>query len=224
MQTYRVEFHCHTCYSGDSLTRPASLVQACRRKGITRVVVTDHNTIEGARRAQELDPELVIIGEEIMTRSGEILAAFVTEEIPAGLSAEETIERLRAQGAFISVSHPFDLLRKGHWKLAELQKITPWVDAIETFNARCVSNLYNQQAQAYALEHQLAGTAGSDAHTTFELGQATLLLPHFDGAESLRTALRSAQPQLKLSSPLIHLSSRWAVWRKKMFPQTVTCP
>jgi predicted metal-dependent phosphoesterase TrpH len=85
MAHLRVEFHCHTIASKDSLTRPADLIDTCRRKGIDRVVVTDHNTIAGARAAQAIDPELVIIGEEIATTSGEILAAFVKEEISSGI-------------------------------------------------------------------------------------------------------------------------------------------
>ena len=76
-----VEFHCHTHASKDSLTLPADLIAAARSKGIDRVVVTDHNSIAGAREAQAIDPELIIIGEEIMTTKGEILAAFVQEEI-----------------------------------------------------------------------------------------------------------------------------------------------
>jgi len=60
--------------------------------------VTDHNTIAGAQAAQALAPELVIVGEEIMTNSGEILAAYVVEEIPAGLSPQETIRRLKNRG------------------------------------------------------------------------------------------------------------------------------
>ena len=67
----RVEFHCHTIASKDSLTRPRDLVDECRRKGIDRVMVTDHNTIAGARAAQALDPELVIVGEEILTTRGD---------------------------------------------------------------------------------------------------------------------------------------------------------
>src|SRR5690349_15182195 len=98
---FNVEFHCHTIFSEDSLTQPADLVKTCRRKGINRVVVTDHNSIEGARAAQALDPELVIVGEEILTTRGEILAAFVQEQIPALLSPQETIRRLKDQGAFI---------------------------------------------------------------------------------------------------------------------------
>ena len=58
-----VEFHCHTIASKDSLTRPADLVAAARRKGLDRVIVTDHNSIAGARAAQTLDPELIMVGE-----------------------------------------------------------------------------------------------------------------------------------------------------------------
>jgi predicted metal-dependent phosphoesterase TrpH len=86
----------------------------------------------------------VIVGEEILTTQGELLAAFVTEEIPARLSPLETIHRLRAQGAFISVSHPFD----GHrgWQLEALLEIAPLVDAVEVFNARCIFARDNQLA------------------------------------------------------------------------------
>ena len=59
----RLEFHCHTIYSKDSLTTPEKLLAACQRKGIERVVITDHNTIAGALHAQRLDPQRVIVGE-----------------------------------------------------------------------------------------------------------------------------------------------------------------
>src|SRR5512134_3733459 len=135
---HTVEFHCHTIFSKDSLTRPEDLIKTCRRKGIDRVVVTDHNTIAGARAAQAMDPELVIVGEEIMTTRGEILAAFVREEIPRGLTPQETIRRLQEQEAFISVSHPFDRLRSGGWQEVNLLQILPQVDAIEVYNSRCM--------------------------------------------------------------------------------------
>jgi hypothetical protein len=154
---FRVEFHCHTNASKDSLTRPADLVAAARRKGIDRLIVTDHNTIAGAREAQALDPERVILGEEIMTTRGEILAAFVREEIPPGLSPLETIRRLKEQGAFISVSHPFDRLRKGGWLEQDLLEILPQVDAIEVYNSRCMLPSFNWEAQRFAEKHNLSG-------------------------------------------------------------------
>jgi predicted metal-dependent phosphoesterase TrpH len=212
----RVEFHCHTIYSKDSLLQPEQLLAACRRKGIDRVVITDHNTIAGAQRAVELDPQRVIVGEEIMTAQGELLAAFVQEEIPAGLQPLEAITRLRQQGAFISVSHPFDATRKGHWELPALLEIAPLVDAIETFNARCMSAKSNSRAQEFASEHRLLGTAGSDAHTAFELGRAAMLLPDFRDAASLKAILHQARFETRLSSPLVHFTSRYATWNKRL--------
>ncbi len=213
---WQIETHCHTFVSEDSLARPADLVAAARHKGLDRVVITDHNSITGALAAQAIDPQLVIIGEEIMTRQGELLAFFVQEQIPPGLEALQTIEILRQQGAFISVSHPFDVVRGGHWDLPDLEAIVPLIDAVEVFNARCMHPGYNEQAQTFARLHDLPGTAGSDAHALFELGQARLVIPPFRDADELRAVIREAQVQGKLSSPWVHLASRYAVWRKSL--------
>jgi predicted metal-dependent phosphoesterase TrpH len=211
----KTEFHCHTIYSKDSLTRPADLIRTARRKGMDRVIITDHNTTAGARAARSLDPELIIVGEEIKTARGELLAAFVTEEIPAHLTPQETIRILRDQGAFISVSHPFDVMRNGHWDEEDLLEILPLVDAIEIFNSRCIEAKYNTRAADFAREHGLAGTVGSDAHAAFELGRAHLVLPPFDGGQGLREVIRQGQPVTQLSSPFVHITSRWAVFMKE---------
>jgi hypothetical protein len=211
-----VEFHCHTIYSKDSLTPPAKLVETCRRKGIDRVVVTDHNSIQGALRAKELDPQRVIVGEEIKTTQGEILAAYVCEEIPRGLPPGEVLDRLEAQGAFISVSHPFDTMRSGGWNVDDLLAILPRVHAIETFNARCIHPEFNQQAIDFAQQYGLPGTVGSDAHAAFELGKATLRLPAFDDVASLRAVIGQGKMQGGLSPWWVHLSSVYARWVKKL--------
>jgi predicted metal-dependent phosphoesterase TrpH len=192
------------------------LIKTCRRKGIDRVVVTDHNTIAGARAAQALDPELVIVGEEIATTCGELLAAYVNQEIPRGLSPRETIRRLRDQGAFISVSHPFDRWRAGHWQKRDLLDILPDVDAIEVFNSRCWLPRFNREARQFAEVHRLAGTVGSDAHATFELGQSLMSLEPFEGPEELRQVIRRGMPRARWSPPWVHLTSRYAVFYKKL--------
>jgi predicted metal-dependent phosphoesterase TrpH len=212
----RVEFHCHTVFSKDSLTRPRDLVETCRRKGIDRVIVTDHNTIAGARAAQALEPDRVIVGEEIMTTRGEILAAFVSEEIPQGLTPQETIRRLKDQGAFISVSHPFDTMRKGGWKEPDLLEIISEVDAIEVFNSRCMNPDFNRKARQFAEKHNIAGTVGSDAHVTFELGRSVMLLEPFEGPDGLRKAIRSGVPKVRWSLPWVHFTSRYASIYKKV--------
>jgi len=205
-----LEFHCHTSFSKDCLTRPADLVKAAPRKGIDRLIVTDHNSISGALEAQAIDPELVIVGEEIMTTRGEILAAFVKEEIPRGLSPQETIRLLQDQGAFISVSHPFDRLREGGWKERDLLEILPQVDAIEVYNSRCLLPSFNRRAKAFAEKYDVAGTVGSDAHAAFELGRSLMLLEHFAGPEEMRQVIRRGIPRTRWSPPWYHLSSRYA--------------
>lgn len=205
----KVEFHSHTNSSRDSLTPPERLVMAARAIGIDRLIVTDHNTIQGAMQARQIDPNLVIIGEEILTTRGELLAAFVQEEIPRGLKPTEVIGRLRDQGAFISVPHPFDRRRHG-WALDDLVEIAPLVDAIEVFNARCQWGGLNELAANFAREHNLAGTAGSDAHTPQEVGRATLTLPEFSTADELRSVIGQGEVYGRLSSPWIHLTSTYA--------------
>jgi len=209
-----LEFHCHTHASKDSLMRPADLVATARRRGIDRVVITDHNSISGAREAQVIDPELIIIGEEIMTTKGEILAAFVQEEIPAYLTPQETIRRLKAQGTFISVSHPFDEIRKGGWTENDLLEILPLVDAIEVYNSRCMLQRFNRRARLFAQKHNVAGTVGSDAHAAFELGMSLLLLDQFTGPEGLRQVIRGAKMKMKGSPWWVHFVSRYASMKK----------
>ena len=210
-----LEFHCHTSASKDSLTEPADLIRAARKRGLDRVVVTDHNSIAGAKAAQALDPELIIVGEEIMTSKGEILAAFVREEIPAGLTPLETIRILKEQGAFISVSHPFDEWRKGGWKEADLLEIIPFVDAIEVFNSRCMDPNFNHRARAFAEKHHLAGTVGSDAHGVIELGRSVVMLDPFTGPDGMRNVIRNAKYKTKLSPWWVHFISRYASMKKK---------
>ena len=151
-----------------------------------------------------------------MTTRGEILAAFVQEEVPMGLSPQETIQRLRDQGAFISVSHPFDRLRSGGWKEADLLEILPEVDAIEVFNSRCMDPGFNREARAFAEKHDLAGTVGSDAHAAFELGRSLMVLEQFEGAEGMRKVIRAGQSITRWSPPWFHLTSRYASIYKKV--------
>jgi predicted metal-dependent phosphoesterase TrpH len=210
----RVELHCHTIVSHDSLMTPKKLLARCNQIGIDKVAITDHNAINAALACAGVHPERVIVGEEIQTNEGEILGYYMSEWVPPDLSPMETIHLLREQGAVISIPHPFDLYRGSHWKAGTLAAIAPFVDAIETFNARCLSQEPNQQAVAFAEAQNLLATVGSDAHCRWELGRATLRLPNFNDANSFKAALVSAQPVTKLSPPYIHLTSRIAVFWK----------
>lgn len=209
-----IELHAHTYASEDCLARPRDLGRVARQRGLSRLAITDHNTLRGALELRDLEPQLTIVGEEIMTTQGELLGYFLQAEVPAGLTPAETIARLRAQGAVISVSHPFDRLRKGAWREADLAAILPHVDAIEVFNARCLYPDDNARALAFAREQATLGTVGSDAHTVREVGRARQLVPAAGTPAELLAGLRLGQSETRLSSPAIHLASRWAkTWK-----------
>lgn len=205
----KVDFHCHTYHSPDSLTTIDDLISNIKKRGLDRVVVTDHNCLAGAQEAHNAAPDLIIVGEEVQTSEGEFLAAFVTREVPKGLKPMEAYKRLRDQGAFISVSHPFDPQRSG-WSNKSLLEIAPIVDAIEVFNARVLDMTMNLKAEEFARAHNLSGTAGSDGHHPSEVGRAYSILPDFSNADELRSVINQAVSAGRLSSPLVHFYSSWA--------------
>lgn len=214
--TWKVELHSHTYYSKDCLIPLEDVIRTCQRKGIDKIAITDHNTAEAALALAKMAPDLIIPGEEIMTTDGEILAYFVKETIPPGLTPDETIRRLRTQGAVISVSHPYDRLRKGAWEESELLKIVDKVDALEIFNSRCIFSEDNDKAKAFAAAHGKPGTVGSDGHITYEYGNATLLMQPFEGASDFFEALKTAKPQTRLSPVWVHGFSSYAKWLRKL--------
>jgi predicted metal-dependent phosphoesterase TrpH len=213
----KVEFHCHTVYSGDSSNRISRLLPLARQRGLDHLAITDHNTIQGALRAKELDNELVIIAEEIRTTQGEILAYFVSEQVPGGLVPLEALERLKKQNAFISVPHPFDPMRRG-WSREELEKILPYLDALEVFNARCFDRTANDHAEEYAREKQLSMLVGSDAHSLLELAMACVELPEFHSADELRQVIRQAKMISQYMAVTDHLLSNALIFINKVLP------
>ncbi len=215
-ELWNVDLHSHTRWSKDCLSKFETIIQLCAQRNIQRIAITDHNTAEGAMEMQRLAPDLVIVGEEIMTTEGEILAYFLKESVPAGLTPVETIRRLRDQGAVISVSHPFDRLRKGAWGIEALTRIIRQVDAIEIFNARCLYADDNKQALDFAQRHNVRGTAGSDAHSSPEYGRALTQLQPFTDAPSFLHALQSADFIKQMSPAYVHGLSTAAKWSKKL--------
>ncbi len=213
---WRVELHSHTLWSKDCVVDFETIIRVCDQRGIDKIAITDHNTANGALAMQARFPDRVIVGEEIMTDRGELLGYFMSATIPAGLTPAETIRRLRDQGAVISVSHPFDRLRKGAWEQPDLIDIIDHVDAIEGFNARCMFSADNRQALAFAAERGLTITVGSDAHSRVEYGKAVMLMPPFTDAPSFLAAVRAADHDSRYSSWWVHVNSKTAKWSKKL--------
>ena len=207
---WNIDFHVHTGYSGDSLTTLGEVREACRKRGIDKVAITDHNTITGALALFEMAPDLVIVGEEIKTDVGEIIAYFLEEEVPKGLPLQEAISRVRQQGGVVGVPHPLDRLRREALGRTHLFTVIEQVDLLEVFNARTIFPSDNRQALELARERGLLATAGSDAHTPHEIGQAYVEMPAFNDKEEFLRSLAQGHIVGRLTSPLMHVASTWA--------------
>jgi predicted metal-dependent phosphoesterase TrpH len=196
-----VDLHCHTSASFDSLSDPAAVVRAAAKRGLTHLAITDHDRIEGALRARDAAPAglTVIVGEEVKTADGDLIALFLERPVPPGLPAVETIEAVRAQGGLAGIPHPFDRFRLSGMAAGKdteiLDRLAPLVDFVEAHNARVPFAGANERAAAFAREHGLPGIAASDAHTVMEVGIAYVVLDGPIGtADELRVALSTLTP------------------------------
>lgn len=185
-----IDLHCHTSASFDSLARPGDVVRAAAARGLTHLVVTDHDRIDGALAARAEAPASleVIVGEEIRTSEGDLIAAYLERAVAPGMSATDTIAAVREQGGLVGIPHPFDRLRGSMLRDPRMSALIPLVDWVEVHNARLVGG-GNERAAGLAREHGVAGVAVSDAHSVLEVGVAYTAL---DGDPSTASGLLSA--------------------------------
>lgn len=214
-RVWRVDLHLHTRASSDCLSAPSAVVRQAREIGLDRVAVTDHDEIEGALEAKALDPDLVIVGEEVRTAEGlDLIGLFLSEHIPRGGSFRDVAAEIRRQGGVVYVPHPFDSHRGTSEEF--LAGVVDCIDAVEGFNARIHDRRLNDRARTWALGRGIPIGAGSDAHLLREIGRAVVVMPPFDGPAAFRAALPDGRIEGRSSSHLVHLGSTWAKMVKRM--------
>src|SRR3989338_8905579 len=162
----KYDLHTHTCYSKCSNLKPEVLLKIAKERGLDGIAVTDHNTIEGALKAKKLskDKEFeVIVGDEVRTNYGDVLAYYLQKEIKFR-ELFSVIDEVKAQGGLIAIAHPFRISVNPTLKFRyPLEKIKNKIDAIECFNARMLPG-NNNKADKMSNKLNVAKTAGSDAH------------------------------------------------------------
>ena len=134
----KLDLHLHSCHSGEAFGTIEEIVLRAKSVGLDGFALTDHNTISGnaeARRIAKKHGLIFIPACEIKTTAGDIIALGIKKEIPKGLSAEETIERIHKQGALAVAAHPFAVFL--HPKCGVGKRVYDLaLDALEVFNAR----------------------------------------------------------------------------------------
>ena len=179
----RVDLHCHSEWSPDSRTTLDEIIESVLAVGVDVLALTDHDAVEGALELSKRAPFPVIVGEEVLSAEGEIIGLYLTEFVPPGLSPEETVDRIHAQGGIAYVPHPFDTVRGSTLNRDALLRIVDRIDAVEVYNSRCLFDRFNAEASVFASEHGLPGGAGSDAHRPEQIGMAVAEVPDFDPSD-----------------------------------------
>jgi len=187
----------HTSAS-DGWPTAQELIEHASRLPLDVIAVTDHDTIDGALRAAEYAAKRtriqVIIGEEVSSRDGHIVALYLERRIQPGLSAAATIHEIHDQGGIAIAAHPFwrtqRQVRSGPvhgvgWLAAELD-----FDAIEVENATPGFYVFNQLAHRLSVGLGAAEVGCSDAHILDAVGRAFTEFPG-KTPEALRGAIAS---------------------------------
>ena len=206
----KADLHIHTEYSLDCDTSLEQIISRCEEIGINCIAIGDHGTVEGALKIQDIAPFPVIVAEEILTHHGEIMGMFLKEGISSGLSAGETISSIRAQGGLVCIPHPFSVFRASAIDTETLEEIIEQVDIIEVFNARSILRRSSAKAKIFAQKYGIPGSAGSDAHTPCEIGNAYVEMPEFNGKDDFLDALAEGRVFGHRTNPLVHINSVWA--------------
>ncbi|MBJ7247703.1 MAG: PHP domain-containing protein [Thermoleophilia bacterium] len=213
------DFHLHTCFSPDCGTGIDDLVERALALGLGALCVTDHDSVAGGFAAKahvEANgiPLHIAVSSEVKTQTGEVIGMYLKEDIPPGLPFADTVEAMRAQGAFIYVPHPFDSL---HAIPSEplLERMAPLIDALEVVNGRLARERFNHEALAFATRLGLPAGAGSDAHVLDGLFTAGLELPAFHDPASLALALGDARVVRNPKNILALQARKWFRKRRK---------
>jgi len=180
----RADLHMHTTAS-DGWPSPQQLVDHARGTGLDVIAVTDHDTIEGALRAAEHAARWtrlqVVLGEEVSSRDGHIVALFIEKKIRPGMTAAATVHAIHDQGGLAVAVHPFWRTQRRTrgsrvhgvgWLAAELE-----FDAIEVENATPGFYVFNQLARRLNMGLGSAELGGSDAHILDAIGRAYTEFP-----------------------------------------------
>jgi predicted metal-dependent phosphoesterase TrpH len=187
----KVDLHTHSLASPDGSLSAADYKRMLHSGRLDVIAVTDHNRIDFAQELQAALGNTIIIGEEIAAAEGEIIGLYLQTVVPPGLTAKETARQVHEQGGLVYIPHPFETARKG-LPLATLNAIAEYVDIIEICNGRTMQDR-GALAQKWSADHNVPGSASSDAHGSIGWGNTYSELHQKLSRETLVDLLRAAR-------------------------------
>ncbi|MEL6148599.1 MAG: PHP-associated domain-containing protein [Chloroflexota bacterium] len=197
------DMHMHTNLSDGASSVQELLDYVCRQTNLAVIAITDHDRLDASLWAYENRhryPFDIVPGVEVTSREGHVLAWWVTERIPAGLSLEETVQAIHETGGVAVLAHPFQVqiceTRKGAKRYFNDIRLIERAgfDAVEVVNAAAFPPGSNALTKVICGRLQTACVANSDAHTLNGIGSGHTLFPGCT-ADDLRHAIESRQTQ-----------------------------
>jgi len=194
----RADLHIHTLASDGTSGIIEILEHAERSTELDVIAITDHERIDAALAARTIARERgmrveVVVGEEVSTLGGHLLALFIEERVRPLRSLRTTIAEIHELGGLAIPAHPhvpYPLCAQG-WVLRRLledsdPRVRP--DAIEAFNPTTLGRPWHARVVRFAAEHGLTTVGNSDAHEATAIGTGWST---FAGrtAEDLRVAI-----------------------------------
>lgn len=193
MLRLRLDLHIHTSFSHDAVIKIEELAPYAKLSGLDGFAVTDHDTLEGALRAQKDCPDFIVVpGMEIETRNGHLLAMDPQRTVQRGLSFHDTVRDIHKAKGFAILAHPYSLVKSGH----DFGILSGGgLDAVEAANASSFPYGWCQaRSRSLALRLGLPVTGGSDAHVPQVIGRAyTVVESETRDLEGVLDAIRSGR-------------------------------
>jgi hypothetical protein len=212
------DLHIHTHYSWDGTCTVRAALKRAMMVGLDVIAITDHDSIGGCAEAVEIAPEYgvaVIPGCEVSSVEGHILALFIENPIPAGLSLIETLHAIAEQGGIAIAAHPYEERAPSVTRPMVEKALADPVGAgvllgIEAFNASLIFHKSRPMAEKLPGEVGLAAVGNSDAHISWMIGGGATYFPGQSVADLRYALVHRTTEVLKFDTfHLEHILRRW---------------
>lgn len=196
----RADLHIHSLASDGVSSIAQILDHAQNRAGLDVIAITDHERVDAAHAARAMAEARgmalqVIVGEEVTTRGGHVVALFINERIRPWGSLKSTVARIHEQGGIAIIAHPlvpYPLCASGRSirRLLDESDDIFHPDALEVFNPTTAGMRWSKRVPGFAAESGVAAVGASDAHRAEHVGKA---LTTFEGSspDELRAAIQA---------------------------------
>ena len=196
----KADIHIHTAVSDGMASVERMLEQLESATDLDVAAITDHEDVAGGQRAREIAARRgyrinIVVGAEITTMHGHLLALDIERTPPSFRSVEATLEAIHAQGGVAIAPHPMSWLTRSLSqrtidRVQARREAGVTFDGLETANPSPAGLATRERARRRNAIWHLPELGGSDAHHLLHAGRGWT---NFEGttADDFMRAIRT---------------------------------